>query len=56
MSENLKAAYNAGFDHGEDQAILCCFGGSKKSWPMFDSQEEFDAYESGYEDGYSSVD
>ena len=48
--------YDIGFNHGVEDAVLCCFGGSKRNVPWFDTpDEEFD-YFSGYQDGYNSVD
>jgi len=49
-------AYNDGFDHGVDAGVLICFGGSKKSWPLFNTQAEYDDYQAGYDDGLYSID
>lgn len=49
-------AYWDGYDHGRDQAVLCCFGGSKMRRPSYETSQEESDYEDGYDDGYSSVD
>jgi len=48
--------YWRGFDHGEDHAICCCFGGSKMETPVFATDDEMIDYEDGFEDGFDSVD
>lgn len=56
MNRTTTAMYEAGFAHGYDQAVRCCFGGSNKVWPFFSTPEEANEYDEGYEDGFNSVD
>lgn len=48
--------YYAGYEHGADRAINCCFGGSKMTAPRFETEAEERDYWDGYDRGYSSVD
>ena len=48
--------YERGFAHGVDAAIRCCFGGSRRVAPDFDTPDEQHDYMQGYEYGWNSVD
>ena len=39
-----------------EQAVLCCFGGSRQSAPEFNTPEEQHAYWDGYDAGYAGLD
>ena len=45
-----------GAEDGEQDAILCCFGGPKSTPPYFETSEQACDYWDGYDVGYSSVD
>ena len=51
----MNEMYERGFEHGREQAVLCCFGGSRQSVPEFNTPEEQHAYWDGYDAGYASL-
>ena len=55
MSNVQTAAYNAGYDYGEQAAILVAFGGNRCEPPHFYTALEESEFWEGYYAGYESV-
>lgn len=51
----LDVAYMLGFEDGHTAAIHCCTGYEKR-YHNFETVDEVEAYEEGYDDGYESID
>lgn len=56
MSAEEYAAYSLGWEHGEYNAINCCFGKKVGFYGEFDTPAEAKAYEAGYRRGFDSID
>ena len=56
MSAEEYAAYSLGWEHGEYNAINCCFGKKVGFYVEFDTPAEAKAYEAGYSRGFDSID